>query len=109
MPVYVTGGLTSLERLSAAFCRSLVSLPASLGGMGRLGVLDVRWCDALTSLPASLGGASRLVQLHLANCSNLMQLPESICSLGGACYFKISCGCTLLCQCHAACMRPPDA
>eukprot|EP00977_Amphora_coffeiformis_P003746 scaffold742_cov165-Amphora_coffeaeformis.AAC.22 len=78
------GSLTQLEveDLILAKCKNLVSLPEdAIGDLQSLSWLDLRNCKSLTSLPASMGNLSHLRQLDLSACKSLKRLPDSLAQL----------------------------
>ena len=72
-----TGDLfKSLTVLELPGCKSLVSLPDSIGDLKSLNKLDLSYCKKLESLPDSICDLTSLTELKLAGCENLTSLPE---------------------------------
>ncbi|CAL5386673.1 unnamed protein product [Camellia sinensis] len=70
-------GLKSLEKLEMRNCRSLRSLPESIGCVLTLSTLIIVNA-AITELPESIGMLENLIMLRLNKCTKLCRLPASI-------------------------------
>lgn len=80
-------------------CRSLSSLPESLGMCAALEVISLRGCAQLTQLPESVGQLRALRFLTLNSCDMLLQLPESLGQLPALAYFRMD-------SCHSITQLP---
>ncbi|CAL5402432.1 unnamed protein product [Camellia sinensis] len=73
-------GLKSLEKLEMRNCRSLRSLPESIGCVLTLSTLIIVNA-AIIELPESIGMLENLIMLRLNKCTKLCRLPASIVNL----------------------------
>ena len=68
--------LTQLEDLMLYCCRSLTTLPETIGQLKNLRRLDINLCD-IKKLPDSIVGLKELTELHIIS-PDLSELPENI-------------------------------
>ncbi|XP_057990884.1 disease resistance protein RPV1 isoform X2 [Hevea brasiliensis] len=72
------GELKFLEKLNLSGCLELASLPDSIGLLKCLKELNLKECLKLESLPSSIGGLECLEKFNLSKCSKLESLPSGI-------------------------------
>ncbi|KAL9281981.1 putative TIR domain, AAA+ ATPase domain, P-loop containing nucleoside triphosphate hydrolase [Arabidopsis thaliana] len=66
---------TNLERLTLAYCRSLVELPSSISNLHKLKILKVQYCSKLEVIPTNINLAS-LEEVQMSGCSELRTFPD---------------------------------
>lgn len=72
------GQLKNLQKLYLGYCENLKTLPENIGQLQKLQVLNLEWCDNFKTLPESIGELQNLQTLDLSGCVNFEMLPESI-------------------------------
>lgn len=68
----------NLEELVLDKCKSLESIPASIGSLTRLNRLSMKECKTINEMPESIGDCRALVEMDLAKCTKLETLPSTI-------------------------------
>ena len=69
--------LTQLENLTLYGCRTLTTLPESMGQLKNLRFLSIYECG-IKKLPESIVELTELTELYVNSCANLAELPENI-------------------------------
>jgi Leucine-rich repeat (LRR) protein len=72
------GSISSLSILDLSHCKSIESLPTTLGDLKHLTQLMLRRCTNLKELPQSIGSISSLSILDLFYCKSIESLPTTI-------------------------------
>ncbi|CAM6022056.1 unnamed protein product [Sphagnum balticum] len=72
------GDLKHLIELQLRGCENLKELPQTIGSISSLSILDLSYCKSIESLPTTLGDLKHLTKLSLQQCENLKELPQSI-------------------------------
>lgn len=68
---------TQLESLTLYGCRTLTTLPESMGQLKKLRFLSIYECG-IKKLPESIVELTELTELYVNSCANLAELPENI-------------------------------
>ncbi|CAK9877693.1 unnamed protein product [Sphagnum jensenii] len=72
------GDLKHLTELLFQGCENLKELPQTIGNISSLSILDLSSCKSIGSLPTTLGDFNHLTELLLQGCENLKELPQTI-------------------------------
>ena len=81
MEVSIFQGCPNLLKFNLSECKSITTLPDSIGRLSRLQELNLNWSRNLQKLPPSIGKLTALERLYLGYCESLEALPDSITAL----------------------------